>query len=82
MELGPRSRGFSGAACAAAAGSRSRAATNYGWGTTFLCTKFWAVSMSELIPSKTKEEIEDGQDKYGEERREEEIKGDKPPHHD
>ena len=34
--------------------------------------------MSELIPSKTKEEIEDGQDKYGEERREEEIKGDKP----
>jgi hypothetical protein len=38
--------------------------------------------MSELIPSKTKEEIEDGQDKSGEDRREEEIKGDKPPHHD
>jgi len=38
--------------------------------------------MSELIPSKTKEEIEDGQDKSGEERREEEIKGDKAPHHD
>jgi hypothetical protein len=38
--------------------------------------------MSELIPAKTKEESEDSRDKSVEERREEEIKGDKPPHHD
>jgi hypothetical protein len=38
--------------------------------------------MSELIPSKTKEEIEDDKEGSSDNRREEEIKGDKPPHHD
>ncbi len=38
--------------------------------------------MSELIPSKTKDEIEDDKENSSDNWREEEIKGDKPPHHD
>ncbi|MEY2722823.1 MAG: hypothetical protein RLZZ208_812 [Actinomycetota bacterium] len=38
--------------------------------------------MSELIPSKTKDEIQDDKESSNEDRREQEIKGDKPPHHD
>lgn len=38
-------------------------------------------AMSELIPSKTQDEVDPGADTASDERREEEIKADKPPHH-
>ena len=38
--------------------------------------------MSELIPSKTKDEIQDDKESSNEDRRQQEINGDKPPHHD
>jgi hypothetical protein len=38
--------------------------------------------MSELIPSKTQDEIDPSDDTAVETEREREIKGDKPPHHD
>jgi hypothetical protein len=38
--------------------------------------------MSELIPSKTQDEIDPAADSGSDKRREEEIKADKPPHHD
>ena len=82
MEFGSWFSGFSSATSALATGSRFSAATDNGWRAPRPSSHLWKVIMSELIPSKTKDEVEDGQDKSGEERREEEIKGDKPPHHD
>lgn len=38
--------------------------------------------MSELIPSKTQDEIDPAGDSGADAKREEEIKADKPPHHD
>lgn len=38
--------------------------------------------MSELIPSKTQDEIDPSGDSVSDAMREEEIKADKPPHHD
>jgi hypothetical protein len=38
--------------------------------------------MSDLIPSKTQDEIDPSSDANSDAKREEEIKGDKPPHHD
>lgn len=38
--------------------------------------------MSELIPSKTQDEIDPANDSEADAKREEEIKRDKPPHHD
>lgn len=37
--------------------------------------------MSDLLPSKTQDEIDPASDAATDERRDEEIKGDKPPHH-
>lgn len=38
--------------------------------------------MSELLPSKTQDEIDPSTDSASDARREEEIKADRPPHHD
>jgi hypothetical protein len=38
--------------------------------------------MSELFPNTTQDEIDPREDQSDERRREDEIKGDKPPHHD
>ncbi len=41
-----------------------------------------ALQMSDLFPSSTEDERDPREDQSDSKRREDEIKGDKPPHHD